>query len=133
MFRATALGAIFVLASTAALLAQECDRNDESQSGMNICAQEDYEKADAALNKVYGKVVGALSDDAHAKDLLKKSQRAWIAFRDAECDFQTVDNEGGTIYPMVYVGCQQSLTEARTKQLQSVLDCSEGNGDCEAQ
>lgn len=44
---------LVVLAATAAVRAQECDRSDDSQQMMNICAGEDYQAADARLNKAY--------------------------------------------------------------------------------
>lgn len=110
--------------------AQDCDRNDESQSGMNICADADYRAADAKLNRAYGEVLKFLGDGAEGKDLLKKSQRAWIAFRDAECTFRTADSAGGSIHPMLYSGCLQELTESRTTQLKAYLDCEEGDLSC---
>ncbi|TGV81132.1 hypothetical protein EN788_64630, partial [Mesorhizobium sp. M2D.F.Ca.ET.145.01.1.1] len=38
-----------VLAAGAVARAQECDRSDDSQQMMNICAGEDYQAADARL------------------------------------------------------------------------------------
>ena len=55
--------------------------------------------------------------DAHALDLLRKAQRAWIAFRDAECTYDTVGDEGGSIQPMDYSLCLTRLTKLRTAQL----------------
>ena len=82
---------------------QECDRNDESQTGMDICAGADFKAADAKLNTAYGEIMKRLSDDADARKLLQASQRAWIAFRDAECKFSSVrQSKDGSVYPMVY-------------------------------
>ncbi|MGX7875379.1 lysozyme inhibitor LprI family protein [Mesorhizobium sp. ORM6] len=53
---------LVVLAATAAARAQECDRSDDSQQMMNICAGEDYQAADARLNKAYQDLIS--SDDA---------------------------------------------------------------------
>jgi uncharacterized protein YecT (DUF1311 family) len=55
---------------------QECDRNDETQAGMNICAGADYKAADTNLNADYGEIMKRLSDDADARKLLQESQRA---------------------------------------------------------
>jgi uncharacterized protein YecT (DUF1311 family) len=89
--------------------------NAMAQNDMNICADKDYRKADAALNRTYKDTLKG--QDAHTTDLLRKAQRAWIAFRDAECVYQNVENEGGSIYPMVYAGCLTRLTKLRTQQL----------------
>lgn len=119
-----------VLGCSTAALAQECDRNDQSQTGMNICADVDFKASDAKLNADYGQIMKRLSDNADARKLLQGSQRAWIAFRDAECKFSSSGVEGGSIYPMVYAGCLQGLTDARVEQLGSYLKCDEGDTSC---
>lgn len=86
-----------------------------AQLDMNICADKDYRKADAALNKAYRDTMHGL--DKHTADLLRTSQRAWIKFRDAECVYLNAENEGGSIYPMVYSGCLTRLTKIRTHDL----------------
>jgi len=92
----------------------DCD-HAMAQQEMNICADKDYRTADKVLNDAYRKAMADL--DAHSKDLLRASQREWIKFRDAECTYQSAQNEGGSIYPLVYSGCLTRLTTDRTKQL----------------
>ena len=48
--RLTVLAFAAAAALPGAAAAQECDRADESQTGMNICAATDYRAADAELN-----------------------------------------------------------------------------------
>jgi len=115
-----------VLASAAQ--AQECDRNDDSQQMMNICAGEDYQAADAKLNQAYKDLVGR--NDDNSRKLLQVAQRAWIAFRDAECAYTTAGSEGGSIHPMEVSQCLTELTEQRTKQLTSGAKCQEGDASC---
>lgn len=86
---------LVVLAGTSIVRAQECDRSDDSQQMMNICAGEDYQAADAKLNAAYRDLIG--SDDADGKRLLQAAQRAWITFRDAECAHSTAASVGGSI------------------------------------
>ena len=119
-----------VFAAPSAGWSQECDRNDQSQAGMNICAGADFKASDAKLNADYGEIVKRLSGDADARKLLQESQRAWIAFRDAECKFSSSGVEGGSVYPMVYAMCLQGLTDARVDQLGSYLKCEEGDMSC---
>lgn len=95
----------------------DCGSDMLNQSEMNICADKDYRKADTALNAAYRKAAAGL--DAHNRDLLRESERAWIKFRDAECTYQAAPNEGGSIYPLVYAGCLTRLTMDRTKQLKA--------------
>jgi uncharacterized protein YecT (DUF1311 family) len=103
--------------------------NAMDQNTMNMCADKDYQAADKKLNDVYGKVMAAL-DDAGYKAKLKTAQRAWIQYRDTECTFEVAENEGGSIYPLVYSGCLTRLTNARTKELQTYLDCFKDADKC---
>lgn len=87
---------------------------------MNICAMQDYTKADAELNAAYRKLVATLDKDQFGR--LKTAQRAWITFRDAQCRYEAGVYEGGTIAPLVHSSCLTNLTELRTKDLNTLLD-----------
>jgi uncharacterized protein YecT (DUF1311 family) len=84
---------------------------------MNICADKDYRKADAELNRAYKAAIAG--EDGDAQKLLREAQRDWIKFRDAECAYEAAPNQGGSIYPMVYSGCLTELTRARTKEIKT--------------
>ena len=71
-----------------------------------------------------------MADDADARKLLQESQRAWIAFRDAECKFSSSGVDGGSVYPMVHALCLQGLTDERIMQLGAYLKCEEGDMSC---
>ncbi len=109
---------------------QDCAPTDESQLCLNVRAGADYEAEDARLNKAYHEIMQRLSDSPEDKKLLQAAQRAWIAFRDAECDFSTNDSKDGSIYPMLVSGCRADLTKARTEQLGAYLNCEEGDMSC---
>lgn len=117
-----------VLVAAPAARAQECDRSDDSQQMMNICADADYQAADAKLNATYKGLVG--DGDEKSNKLLQAAQRAWIAFRDAECAYSAADSEGGSIYPMEVSQCLTELTNERVKQLTSGRNCQEGDASC---
>lgn len=101
--------------------------NAVSTYQMNHCSGLEFEKADAELNRVYKDALAAIPDMAvdeprlNAKSweaALRASQRAWIAFRDAECDehvpmFWT----GGSGATADVIGCKTELTQARSKAL----------------
>lgn len=103
--------------------------NAMSTVDLNICAGQDFEKADADLNQVYQHALDAIPEMAtddpqfNAKaweGALRKSQRAWIAYRDAECDGHVLMFwTGGSGATADIIGCKQSLTEARTKELKA--------------
>lgn len=117
-----------VLVSVAA--AQECDRTDETQGGMTICASADFTASDSQLNAAYGEIMRRLADDQDGRKRLQAAQRAWVSFRDGECAFQTAMTTGGSIHPMLVAQCRTALTDERTKQLDAYLACAEGDMTC---
>ncbi len=95
------------------------------QNTMTQCAGLDFEKADKELNALWPtlKADAETNDKDTGKhefaDALLASQRAWIAFRDAECIWQGYEAHGGSLEPMIVNGCSARLTRDRIKQLQT--------------
>ena len=116
------------LGCSAAAFADDCP--EQNQNGLNRCAEDAYKKTDEALNGVYRQMTQRLKDDPDTTKLLVSAQKAWIAFRDAECTFANSANAGGSIYPMVYAGCLARLTKARTQELAGYLKCRDGDTGC---
>jgi uncharacterized protein YecT (DUF1311 family) len=94
--------------------------NAQTQVEMNECQGREYKKADAALNAVYKQLMAKIDTEGE-RAALKAAQVAWIKYRDADCEFVSYLNKGGTIYPLVYSGCLTARTQERTKQLREVL------------
>jgi uncharacterized protein YecT (DUF1311 family) len=90
----------------------------------------DFQKADKTLNDTFRQVEHRLSDDADGKSRLVHAQRAWIAFRDAECTFQSSGDDGGSVAPTVVAACKATLTADRNQQLKAYLNCQEGDLAC---
>ena len=122
------LGAALIFPAPAAR-ALDCE-NAATQAEMNACAGERYEQSDATLNQRYREAMDRLDDDEQARSSLRKAQRAWIAFRDAHCDFMTSGSRDGSIYPALQAGCLADLTDERTQELNTLLDCAEGDLTC---
>ena len=91
----------------------------QTQLELNMQAQKEAEKSDAALNAAYKELLGLL--DAEATEKLRVSQRAWVKFRDGECAFEADLYRGGSMAPMIYSSCFKSLTDARTLQLKVTI------------
>ncbi|MCB2046948.1 MAG: DUF1311 domain-containing protein [Novosphingobium sp.] len=100
---------------------------------MNYCAAQDFHKADAALNRQWT----ATADEMKRRDVrdgkptdnrpgnfdtLLAGQRAWLKFRDAQCDLEGYLFRGGSMEPLLVATCRTGLTEARTKQLQDLIE-----------
>jgi len=92
-----------------------CPLKAQTQQEMNQSEEQRYEKADKELNLEYAKLMKVV--DESAKEKLKKAQRAWVAYRDAEAEYATSDCKGGTIEPMILFATMANLTEARLKSL----------------
>jgi len=94
------------------------DANAQSQAEMNRQAAKDFEKADAQLNSTYAALMAKLPD-AESQGKLKESQRAWIAFRDAEAAFAADEFRGGSMAPTLRYATMTELTQQRIKQLKA--------------
>lgn len=104
-------------------------KNPQTQFEMNICAQLDYEAADKALNAQYQitrqtmkKWDADAADLKGAEDALVKAQRAWVAYRDAQCISVGFQARGGSMEPMLISGCQADLTRKRTAELKELTE-----------
>jgi len=94
--------------------------NAQSQQEMNTEAAENFKKADKELNEVYAKVLANLDDEA--KENLKRAQRAWVVWRDAEAIFRAdAEARGGSMWPLVHEGIRSRLTKERVKGLKELL------------
>src|SRR5262245_5247448 len=74
------------------------------------CNGEELDRQDARLNNTYKKQMSKLSPDR--KKALLKAQRAWIKFREANCD-SWLDPHGGTAARMNASGCLLTMTATR--------------------
>lgn len=101
-----------------------------TQMDMNSCADEDYQQADAQLNAQYKRTRAAMQqldanldeDTRGAEKALIAGQRAWIAYRDGECEAEGFQVRGGSMEPMMVSSCSATLTRLRTKELKELGD-----------
>ena len=123
---ALALGAALL---GAAEQAQDC-ADLPSQAAMNECADHAYRRTDAAVDAAYREIVARLAGNEAGLARLEAAQRAWIAFRDAECTFATAAATDGSGRPYLQATCLYDLAQTRLDQLQDYLDCQEGDLSC---
>lgn len=123
--------AMTVLGASTPLAAEErIDCADPSSTvEMNHCAGLELETADKALNAVYQAALKAIPGMAMGDDMpnfnakawekaLRESQRAWVAYRDAECDGHTpMFWTGGSGTASAVLGCRSRMTKERTNAL----------------
>ena len=114
--------------------APDCE-NQDTQMVMTYCAGLDYETADAELNDIWPEMlayartrdedVAPMARDRGVPttlEAMKSAQRAWIAYRDAECEFEAYEVFGGSAQPMVGSACLARLTNERIELFRSILD-----------
>ncbi len=122
--------ALLLLASTAARADDKIDCKSQNLNQMQLdqCAGQDFTASDKNLNTLYHTLM--VKYDAANGALLKDAQRKWLAFRDAECTYETNGTVGGTINPMMDTMCRTRMTNTRIKELSIQLHCEEGDLSC---
>jgi len=107
----------------------------QSQTEMNIASDKNFQKADKELNRVYQKILTLpeYKQDKAFIESLKKSQRIWIQFRDAEVlakyPHQNERAYYGSIFPTCLSNYKEELTLERIKKLKIWLEgIEEGDG-----
>jgi uncharacterized protein YecT (DUF1311 family) len=102
-----------------------------TQLEMTYCSEQEYDAADKLLNRQYQaarKTMKAWDADADlsgsegADAALLKSQRAWIAYRDSQCEFYGFQGHGGSIEPQLIYDCQRDLTVKRTAEIKELSE-----------
>ena len=130
--RRTKEGLLIVLAlvlNTPALAAADSDMTQEYltcmdkskgvTSEMIDCMSAETARQDARLNANYKKLLAKLS--AKRKKTLLDAQRAWIKFRDLNCEFY-YDPDGGTAARLASNDCFLQATADRAKELKNLTN-----------
>jgi uncharacterized protein YecT (DUF1311 family) len=92
-----------------------------------LCAVEADKAVDAVLNTIYGKVVAKLkqaddpdNDIKERRELLRRlvaSERAWIAYREAECSHVSASMLGGSGEGTTLAYCRLEMRQNRVNTL----------------
>jgi uncharacterized protein YecT (DUF1311 family) len=129
-------GIVLATALSGAALADNLDyKNPQTQSDMTACEQQRQSDSDAALNAQYKRTrAAAVEVDKNldenlrgAEKALVKAQRAWVDFRDGQCEAAGFGMRGGSGEPMLVAGCTADLTDKRTAELKELADTFSGN------
>ena len=106
----------------------------------NECFAKLYVDTDAQLNLSYNKLINTMktyftdaqrqnnpSQIAHhqaAMDRLLAAQRAWLNYRDLNCDSVKFQYEGGSLSPTIWSQCMAVTTQQRIATLTTAYDLS---------
>ena len=94
------------------------DRSKGVTGEMLDCMGAEFERQDARLNENYKKLMAKLS--GKRKEALLEAQRAWIKFRDANCNFY-YDPEGGSAAHLAGTDCNLNTTADRAAELRNLI------------
>lgn len=83
------------------------------------CDAAELDRREAVLNKFYKQVLRAVNPGRQAE--LRKAERAWVVFADAECAFRMSAEAGGMNAPLLYNACRLELIARRIDDLQRAL------------
>ena len=105
-----------------------CDKA-VSTPELNLCSESAWQAADAKLNAAFAKAIDTIRTSDHAKPYdpgswekaLRASQRAWVAFRDADCKgLVPMSWTGGTGTTSAVLDCMTTKTKIRTEELLAI-------------
>ncbi len=112
----------------------------KTQLAVNECFAKLYVDTDAQLNLAYNKLINTMktyftdaqrqnnpSLIAHhqaAMDRLLAAQRAWLNYRDLNCDSVKFQYEGGSLSPTIWSQCMAETTQQRIATVTTAYDLS---------
>jgi exo-beta-1,3-glucanase (GH17 family)/cellulose synthase/poly-beta-1,6-N-acetylglucosamine synthase-like glycosyltransferase/uncharacterized protein YecT (DUF1311 family) len=115
---ATAQAAPAAADGQAPSVAVDCDTAD-SDDALLTCARRDLAAANRDLEDRAKRTLALLP--ATARPAFEAAQGAWRAYRDADCAWNALDPESGTVSDLIRVTCQADLTAARVDELSAGL------------
>ena len=130
MFKVLLVSSVLAVSAQPAFAEEQPDCENGSQMELNMCAYNDFQNADVALNKLWPQVKKFAADgdadldksqQGYAKALLA-SQRGWLTYRDGQCELYGFQSRGGSMEPMLVSGCKARLTKARVKELKDIIN-----------
>ncbi len=92
---------------------------DQSQSAQNARAYDEFKRVDAELTEVFEHRLRELEKSPALREALSSSQRAWLAFREAEGHLESIEDEGGTARTYYVNKRMTFLTRQRIYQLKT--------------
>ncbi len=101
--------------------------NPQTEIDIQECLSRKAKTADWALNETYRFLIEH-SDKGRIFEL-RRSQRAWVQFRDANCRLASDRARGGTMSGSLYAKCLEQMTLERTKELEQYLNDTRGLND----
>ena len=97
-----------------------CPRTADTTLDMEGCAQVAIRRSDAKIDSLVREIFFTLRDD-EARARFVRAERAWFAFRDADCESAGDVNEGGSLASVDTLVCDEDRNEQRIRELRQML------------
>lgn len=94
------------------------DKANGVTANMVECISAEKNRQDLRLNKAYKVLMGTLT--TVRKKELQDTQRLWIKYRDANCNFY-YDPDGGSIVRVMSASCFMDMTADRADELEGLV------------
>ena len=120
MLRISIISAAVLIGAAAFAFAEDAEKGcDGSTYEIVECQKGKLAVLDRRLNAAYQKALG-LAQSEKQKEQLRVAQRAWLKFRDADCDYYELGE--GTIARIEGGVCMLTLTQQRAEELERAAD-----------
>jgi uncharacterized protein YecT (DUF1311 family) len=95
-----------------------CPSRPQTTLGLEGCAEHDIVRADKQIDGAVRVLFGLLPDDSARRDLAA-AQRAWLAYRLADCSSMSDKYEHGTLAGVVAANCTAARSRRRLADLRT--------------
>lgn len=92
-----------------------CAPEAQRSSQLMACAEREFKQASAELTRARAGLYADLEPPSRVK--MRVTERAWLKYRQANCDAEASIYEGGTIQPLIRLRCMVRVTRERTAEL----------------
>lgn len=93
-----------------------CERTAQNQIQMDECAQSQLHQLGSQLSTLL-----AYQRRASGSNVVNAAESAFRSYMKAECAAASAQNDGGTVYPLIYSECEIDLTLQRIEEVRRDL------------
>ena len=97
---------------------------ESDMSSMNLCAEYLFVVTDRRMNEAYRSALSSHPESKAVRALIQ-SQRAWLSYRNAACEFESSGVKGGSLHAFSSLRCFKAKTELRITELQEYESCNQ--------
>lgn len=94
-----------------------CAPEAQRSSQLTACARREFAEATAELARVRAALHADLEPRSRVK--LRAAERAWLRYRQTNCDAEASIYENGTIQPLIELRCMTRVTRERAAELKA--------------